>query len=138
MKPQGWKTIGPGYVERPVNRIDPFVWRQYVEPHADDEVIRRHPGKFDAGEVACLTGAAVGADKVIGRQIVGTVRSDDMYRDAVVVLVDTGQDVAPTNVRVVSASPLGKHLNKPPLLNGNHEQLGFGHHREIQCKAREH
>ena len=51
---------------------------------------------------------------------------------------ETGQEVAPTNVRVVSASPLGKHLNKPPLLNGDHEQLGFGHHREIQCKAREH
>ena len=61
-----------------------------------------------------------------------------MYRDAVVVLVETGQDVAPTNVRAVFASPLGKHLNKPPLLNGDHEQLGFGHHREIQCKAREH
>lgn len=88
--------------------------------------------------MACLTGATVGADKVLGRQIVGTVRSGDMHRDAVVVLVETGHDVTPTNVRVVFAGPLGKHLNKHPLLNGDHEQLGFGHHREIQCKAREH
>ena len=87
---------------------------------------------------ACLTGATVGSDKVLRRQVVGTVRSGDMYRDAVVVLVETGQDVTPTNVSVVFAGPLGKHLNKPPLLNGDHEQLRFGHHREIQWKACEH
>ena len=93
MKPQGWQVAEPGYVDSPAGRVDPFVRRQYVEPHPDDEVIRRHSGKFDVGEVACLTGATVGADKVLGRQIVGPVRFDDMYRDAVVVLVETGQDV---------------------------------------------
>ena len=76
--------------------------------------------------------------KVLGRQIVSTFRAVDMYRDAVVVLVETGQRVTPTNVGVVFGGPLGKHLNEPALLDGNHEQLGAGHQREVQREAREH
>ena len=64
--------------------------------------------------MAGLTGATVGADKVLGRQIVGTVQAGDMHRDAVVVLVETGHDVTPTNVHVVFAGPLGEHPNEPP------------------------
>ena len=61
-----------------------------------------------------------------------------MYRDAVVVLVETRQSVTPTHVRLVFASPLGKHLNKPLLLNGDGEQLRAGNRCEIQRKAPEH
>jgi hypothetical protein len=68
--------------------------------------------------------ATVGADEVLRRQIVGTVRAGDMYRDAVIVLVETGQGVTPTNVRAVFGGPFGKHLNESPLLNRDYEQLG--------------
>lgn len=61
-----------------------------------------------------------------------------MHRDAVVVLIETGQGVTPPNVRLVFAGPFGKHLNEPPLLNGDHEQLGVRHRRKLQREAREH
>ena len=98
MEPQWWDGTG-----RSAGWGHPFVRRHHVEPHPHDQVIRRHPGKVDAGEVACLTGATVGADKVLGRQIVSTIRTGDMYRDAVVMLVKTRQGVTPTNVCAVFA-----------------------------------
>ena len=94
----------------------PFVRRHDVERHSDDQVIGEHPGKVDAGEMACLAGATVGADKVLRRQIVGAIRAGDMYRDAVVVLVETRQSVTPTHVRLVFAGPLGKHLQQAPAV----------------------
>jgi hypothetical protein len=88
--------------------------------------------------VAREAGAAVGADEVLGGQIVGAIRAGDMDGDAVVVVVETGQGVTPTNVHVVFGCPLGKHMDQPALLNGDHEELGVGHRREIQWEARKH
>ena len=57
--------------------------------------------------------ATVGADEVLGPQIVGTVRPGDMHGDAVFVLIETGHDMAPTDLRVVFLGPLDEHLNSP-------------------------
>ena len=126
MKPQGWQG-SDGCVRCRAEGLNPVARRSYVEPHSDDQVVRRHPGKVDACEVAREAGAAVGADEVLGGQIVGAVGAGDMDGDAVVVVVETGQGVTPTNVHVVFGCPLGKHMDQPALLNGDHEELGVGH-----------
>ena len=127
MEPQGRKRIGPVRIRRGADRVHPFVRRHHVESHSDHQVIRRHAGEVDAREVACPAGAAVGADEVLGGQIVRAVRPGDMHRHGVVVLVETRQGMTPTNVCVVFAGPLGKHQDEALLLYGDGEQLGVRH-----------
>lgn len=74
--------------------------------------------------MAYFAGAAVGADKVLGRHVVGTVRPVDMNCDAFVLLIETGHGVTPANFRVVSLGPLAKRFNEPLLLNRHDEELG--------------
>ena len=57
--------------------------------------------------------AAVGTDRVIGRQVVDTIRACDMDGHAVVVLIESRHSVTPTNIRTVFARPLGEHSTNP-------------------------
>ena len=117
MESLGWELIGLRCVGCPGDWGKPFVRRHHVEPDPDNQVIGRHTGKVDAGEMPCFAMTTVGADKVLGRQIVGTIRAGDMQRDAVVVLVEASQGMTPTYVHLVFAGSVDKHLNEPPLLN---------------------
>jgi len=68
--------------------------------------------------------ATSAADEVLCRQIVGTVRAGDMYRDAVVVLVETDQGVTPRDVRVVFRRPVRQAPERVPVVERDFEQLG--------------
>ncbi|GLE52058.1 hypothetical protein ATCCBAA256_16330 [Mycobacterium montefiorense] len=138
MKLQGWHSAKPGDVQLAADWVDPVRRRQYVETHPGDHVVRRHPGKIDAGQFAGHAGTAVGADEVLGPQLIGAVRRVDLHHDAGCVLIETGQCVTPTKIHVVFVGPVRKRLNKLGLLNGQQKRLRVGHQRKIQCEGGEH
>ena len=138
IEPKRWDATETGHVQGSAHRINPFSRRQHVESHPGDHVIRRHPGKIDARELAGDTGATVGANQVLGHQLVGTIRTGHLNGDAVVMLIETRQRVPPSNIDVVFAGPLRQHLDQPGLLNRQQEHLGIRRQREIQRKRREH
>ena len=61
-----------------------------------------------------------------------------MGGDAVCPLIKTREPVTPANDDAVFAGSLGKNLNEPGLLDGNHERLGIGNSGQIQTHGREH
>ena len=91
MEPQGRDATKPGHVQRAADRIDPFGRRQHVESHPCHHVVRRHPGEIDTGQLAGHAGAAVGADRGTWPSARRHHPARDVHRDAVVVLVETGQ-----------------------------------------------
>src|SRR6202012_4086105 len=135
MEPLGRKVIGPGCGD---DWFELFVGWHHVDADPDDEVVRRHAGEIDAGEVARFAVATVGADEVLGRQVVGAVGAGDVDRDVVITLFETGQGVTPTDVGGVVVGPSAERLDKALLLYRDDEQLGVRHRRELQWKARKH
>ena len=138
MEPQRRDAAKAWHVQRAADRIDPFGRRQHVEPHPGDRIVRRHAREIDACQLAGRAGAAVGADEVLGPQVVVAVRPADAHRDAVGVLVEASERVPPAQVDLVLAGPLREHLNQLRLLDGEHEHLRIRHQREIQRKGRKH
>ena len=93
MEPQRGDATEAGHVQRAADRIDPLGRRQHVESHPGDHVVRRHAREIDARQLAGRAGDAVGADEVLGPQLVVTIRPADVHRDAVGVLVEAGKPV---------------------------------------------
>src|SRR6201999_3605168 len=60
------KRVGAGPIS---DRAEPFGRRYDIEPDPNNQVVGRHAGKIDTGEMARHAVATVGADEIFSRQI---------------------------------------------------------------------